>query len=82
MVYVAVWTAALHVVAGTEVRIGTEHDTSVRVIAVPPEKHVPLFAPDRFTVINIAPFSPGSEELKGTAPLRRPREDEEMLANL
>ena len=61
---------------------GTEHDTSVMVIAVPPEKHVPLFAPDRFTVINIAPFSPGSEELKGTAPLRRPREDEEMLANL
>ena len=56
--------------------------TSVMVIAVPPEKHVPLFAPDRFTVINIAPFSPGSEELKGTAPLRRPREDEEMLANL
>ncbi len=22
----------------------------------------PLFAPDRFTVINIAPFSPGSED--------------------
>ena len=23
----------------------------------------PLFAPDRFTVLNIAPFSPGSEDL-------------------
>ena len=62
VVYVAVWTAALHVVAGTEVRIGTEHDTSVKVMAVPLEKQVPLFAPDRFTVVNIAPFSPGSED--------------------